>query len=70
MMQAVIVEQTGPDALSKLKVGQIEKPKPGSRQMLVRVSHVGINHTDWKIPETGKVLLACVLGCHDDNAKS
>lgn len=57
-MKAAVIEHRGESAAIK----DIADPKPGEREILVRVTAAGVNPVDWKTLERGERRLPFVLG--------
>ncbi len=54
-MRAAILEGYG--GADRFRIGDVEKPSPGSGQLLVRVKAAGVNPVDWKIRKGGMRLV-------------
>jgi len=50
-VKALLIEKPG--SLDNLKLGEIPRPDPGPRDVLIRVHAAGVNPADWKIVERG-----------------
>lgn len=57
-MKAAVIEHRGETAAIK----EIADPKPGEREILVRVTAAGVNPMDWKVRDAGERSLPFVLG--------
>lgn len=57
-MKAAVIEHRGETAAIK----DVADPKPGEREILVRVTAAGVNPIDWKIRDAGEHTVPFVLG--------
>src|SRR5438128_9214900 len=48
-MKAIVIEKFG--GVEVLKLAQVNAPEAGPGEVLIRVSHAGVNPVDWKIRE-------------------
>lgn len=48
-MRAMVLDRNGGPEV--LRMGEVERPSPGRGQVLIRLSHAGVNPADWKTRE-------------------
>jgi NADPH:quinone reductase-like Zn-dependent oxidoreductase len=59
MRAAVATGAGGPEVL---QVRQVERPRPGPGEVLVRVHHASVNPVDWKLMQAGSLPLQAIPG--------